>query len=132
LVKTEIGEIAKAGGLLKVIIETALLSREEKVQACLAAREAGAHFVKTSTGFGPHGATTEDVELMRATVGKGLGVKASGGIRSLKSSMDMLKAGATRIGTSTGVKIVKEGWNEGRDEGTGQVTSRKGRGTSLR
>ncbi len=115
-VENEIREISKAGGLLKIIIETGLLSREEKVQACIVAREAGAHFVKTSTGFGPGGARAEDVSLMRETVGEEMGVKASGGIRSLKSAMEMLQAGATRIGTSTGVKIVKEGCDEPTDE----------------
>jgi deoxyribose-phosphate aldolase len=122
-VENEIREISRAGGIVKVIIEAALLSQDEKVQACILAREAGADFVKTSTGFGPGGATAEDVALMKATVGEDLGVKASGGIRSLKAVMEMLRAGATRIGTSTGVDIVKEGCNGPSDESTGQVAA---------
>ncbi|HXO60819.1 MAG TPA: deoxyribose-phosphate aldolase [Candidatus Acidoferrales bacterium] len=94
--------------ILKVIIETALLSEEEKVRACRAARDARADFVKTSTGFSTSGATLGDVELMRCEVGGEMGVKASGGVRTLDDLMNMVDAGATRIGTSNGVKIVQE------------------------
>jgi deoxyribose-phosphate aldolase len=93
----------------KVILETALLGDDEKVRACNAAREAGAHFVKTSTGFGPGGATAEDVALMSRTVAAAnMGVKASGGIRNFEDAQKMIRAGATRIGASSGVQIVKE------------------------
>ena len=94
--------------ILKVIIETALLSEEEKVRACRAARDAGADFVKTSTGFSTAGATVADVALMRREVGREIGVKASGGVRTLDDLLAMVDAGATRIGTSNGVKIVQE------------------------
>lgn len=94
--------------ILKVIIETALLTEEEKVRACRAAREARADFVKTSTGFSTSGATIGDVELMRREVGREMGVKASGGVRTLDDLLNMVDAGATRIGTSNGVKIVEE------------------------
>ena len=86
--------------LLKVIIETALLTDEEKVRACLASKNAGADFVKTSTGFSKGGATVEDVNLMRRTVGKALGVKASGGVKGIEDARKMFEAGATRIGAS--------------------------------
>lgn len=92
--------------ILKVIIETSLLNDAEKVLACQAAVEAGADFVKTSTGFNGGGATAADVALMRATVGPDLGVKASGGVRSLETAQQMIAAGATRIGTSSGIAIV--------------------------
>ena len=92
--------------MLKVIIETALLTGEEKVLACQIAQKAGAHFVKTSTGFSTGGATVEDVSLMRKTVGPKMGVKAAGGIRSYNDAVAMIKAGATRLGTSSGVAIV--------------------------
>lgn len=92
----------------KVIIETALLSTEEKVRACLAAKKAGADFVKTSTGFSKGGATVADVALMRRTVGSELGVKASGGVKGLDDVRKMVEAGATRIGASVGVKIAQE------------------------
>jgi deoxyribose-phosphate aldolase len=92
--------------LLKVIIETALLNDDEKVLVCQIAKDAGADFVKTSTGFSHHGATVKDVMLMRRTVGPKLGVKAAGGVRSFEDAVAMIKAGATRIGTSSGVKIV--------------------------
>ena len=92
--------------VLKVIIETALLTDDEKVIACQLAKKAGADFVKTSTGFSHHGATVNDVKLMRRTVGPKLGVKAAGGVRSLNDAVEMISAGATRIGTSSGVKIV--------------------------
>lgn len=93
--------------LLKVIIETALLSDEEKVGACRSARAAGADFVKTSTGFAEGGATVEDVRLMRETVGPELGVKAAGGIHTYAEAMSMIEAGASRIGASRGVQIVE-------------------------
>ena len=93
---------------LKVIIETALLSEDEKVKACTLAKQAGADYVKTSTGFGPGGATTGDVALMRRVVGRGIGVKAAGGIRDLAAAEQMIAAGATRVGASAGVKIAQE------------------------
>jgi len=96
-----------SGAILKVIIETALLSDAQKVIACEAAVEAGADFVKTSTGFNGGGATVEDVALMRRTVGPQVGVKASGGVRSLADAQAMIAAGATRIGASSGIAIVK-------------------------
>ena len=92
----------------KVIIETALLSDDEKVRACEAAKNAGADFVKTSTGFSKGGATVADVALMRHTVGSDLGVKASGGVKSMADARAMVEAGATRIGASVGVKIAQE------------------------
>ncbi|RYG74736.1 deoxyribose-phosphate aldolase [Lentibacillus lipolyticus] len=99
-------ETAKGSALTKVIIETSLLTEEEKVRACQLAREAGADYVKTSTGFSGGGATVEDVRLMRETVGSDMGVKASGGIRDTKTVRAMIEAGATRIGASSGVAIV--------------------------
>ena len=96
------------GVLVKVIIETALLTDEEKVRACLASKNAGADFVKTSTGFAKGGATVEDVSLMRRTVGSALGVKASGGVKGIEDARAMFEAGATRIGASVGVKIAQE------------------------
>jgi deoxyribose-phosphate aldolase len=102
-------EKSRAGGaLVKVIIEAALLSDDEKVKACVISKVAGADFVKTSTGFGPGGATAADVALMRRVVGPDMGVKAAGGVRDLKSAQAMLEAGADRIGASVGVKIVQE------------------------
>lgn len=92
---------------VKVILETALLTLEEKRLACEAAVEAGAQFVKTSTGFGPGGATLEDVKLMREVVGPKIGVKASGGIRNTATALAMIAAGATRLGTSSGIAIVQ-------------------------
>ncbi len=92
----------------KVIIEAALLTDEEKVSACALARAAGADFVKTSTGFGPGGATVADVALMRRVVGSEMGVKAAGGVRDLEGLKAMVAAGATRVGASAGVKIVQE------------------------
>ncbi len=100
--------VHESRAILKVIIETALLSEEEKVRACRAARDAGADFVKTSTGFSTAGATAADVALMRREVGREIGVKASGGVRTLDDLLAMVDAGATRIGTSNGVKIVQE------------------------
>src|SRR5215207_7754297 len=96
------------GVLCKVIIETALLTDEEKVRACLASKNAGADFVKTSTGFAKGGATADDVTLMRRTVGRNLGVKASGGVKGIDDARKMFEAGATRIGASVGVKIAQE------------------------
>jgi deoxyribose-phosphate aldolase len=95
------------GAIVKVIIETALLTDEEKVIACLLSKEAGADFVKTSTGFAKSGATVEDVQLMRRVVGPAIGVKAAGGIRTREDATAMVKSGATRLGASAGVKIVK-------------------------
>jgi deoxyribose-phosphate aldolase len=92
----------------KVIIEAALLSDEEKITACTLAKAAGADFVKTSTGFGPGGATVADVALMRRVVGDQMGVKAAGGVRDLESLEAMVAAGASRVGASAGVKIVRE------------------------
>ena len=107
----DIAAVAEAvhasGAILKVIIETALLDDAQKVLACESAVEAGADFVKTSTGFNGGGATAEDVALMRRTVGPDLGVKASGGVRSLADAQAMIAAGATRIGASSGIAIVK-------------------------
>ena len=96
------------GVITKVILETALLTDEEKVTACTIAKAAGADFVKTSTGFGPGGATTADVALMRRVVGDEMGVKAAGGVRDLGQVKAMMAAGATRIGASAGVRIVRE------------------------
>lgn len=105
---TAVADVVHAGGaILKVIIETGLLTDEQKVIACEAAVEAGADFVKTSTGFNGGGATPEDIALMRRTVGPDLGVKASGGVRSLADAQAMIAAGATRIGASSGIAIVK-------------------------
>lgn len=109
LVKRDIEAVvnaAKGKALVKVIIETCLLTDEEKVKVCTVAKLAGADFVKTSTGFSTGGATPEDVKLMRETVGPHMGVKASGGVRDYASAVRMIKAGATRLGTSSGVKIV--------------------------
>lgn len=98
---------ARGKAIVKVIIETCLLNDEEIVKACKIAKEAGADFVKTSTGFSTGGATIKDVALMRKTVGQDLGVKASGGVRSLEDVEKLIDAGATRIGASSGVEIVK-------------------------
>ncbi len=108
LVKNDIAEIVKASGNVpvKVIIETCFLTDEEKVTACKLAKEAGAAFVKTSTGFGSGGATVDDIKLMRQTVGKEMGVKASGGIRTLADALVLIEAGASRLGTSNSVAIV--------------------------
>ena len=97
----------KGSAIVKVIFETALLTDEEKIIACEISRDAGAEFVKTSTGFGPGGATTDDVALMRRIVGVELGVKASGGIGNRESAAQMIAAGATRIGASAGVRITR-------------------------
>jgi deoxyribose-phosphate aldolase len=103
-------EVCEEGGTIsKVIIEAALLTDDEKVRACELAKKARANFVKTSTGFGPHGATVEDVTLMKHTLGgAGIGVKAAGGIRTFEDARKMIIAGATRIGTSAGIKIVQQ------------------------
>lgn len=108
-VKNEIEELKKVAGdkILKVIIETCLLTDEEKVRACKLAKAAKADFVKTSTGFSKGGATVEDVKLMRETVGSDMGVKASGGVKTKEDLVAMINAGATRIGTSHGVDLVK-------------------------
>ena len=101
-------KVAHAHGIIvKVIIETALLSDEEKTIASLTSKEAGADFVKTSTGFAGGGATVHDVELMRKAVGPQMGVKASGGVRTYEDATNMIRAGATRIGASAGVKIIQ-------------------------
>ncbi len=93
--------------LVKVIIETAYLTRKEKIKACEIIRDVGADFVKTSTGMAPGGATVEDIQLIREIVGPSIGVKASGGIRTVEFAMDLLDAGASRLGTSTGVALVE-------------------------
>ncbi|USK90847.1 deoxyribose-phosphate aldolase [Rossellomorea marisflavi] len=98
---------SKGKALSKVIIETCLLTDEEKVKACKLAVEAGADYVKTSTGFSTGGATVADITLMRKTVGPDIGVKASGGVRSLEDAQNMIEAGATRLGASSGVKIMQ-------------------------
>jgi deoxyribose-phosphate aldolase len=112
LVERDIATVARTchagGALLKVIIEAALLTDEEKVIACQLAKAAGADYVKTSTGFGPGGATVHDVALMREAVGPKLGVKAAGGIKSYDDAQAMIAAGATRIGASAGVEIVRQ------------------------
>ena len=110
-VRRDIEEVVKAAGsraLVKVILETCLLTDDEKRIACRVCREAGAAYVKTSTGFSTGGATAADVRLMRKEVGDSMGVKASGGIRSLKDAEEMAAAGADRIGTSSGIAIVRE------------------------
>lgn len=109
-VKRDIEAVVKAAAgkaLVKVIIETCLLTDEEKVKACQAAKEAGADFVKTSTGFSTGGAKVEDIRLMRETVGPDMGVKASGGVRDFEKAQAMIEAGATRIGTSSAAGIVE-------------------------
>jgi deoxyribose-phosphate aldolase len=112
IVKADIQGVVSAshghGAIVKVIIETALLDDTQKVLACRLAQDAGADFVKTSTGFSKAGATAADVTLMRRTVGKSMGVKASGGIRTLDDLKDMVAAGATRIGASASVRIMHE------------------------
>lgn len=109
LLEDDIGAVLDVCGesaLLKVIIETALLTEEEKVQACKSAQKVGAHFVKTSTGFSHHGATFQDVALMRGVVGSEMGVKAAGGIRSYEDALEMIRSGASRLGSSSGAKIL--------------------------
>ena len=109
LVEKDIRAVVEAakGTLVKVIIETCLLTDDEKVKACQIAQKAGADFVKTSTGFSTGGATVADVALMRKTVGPDMGVKASGGARSYEDALAFIKAGATRIGASSGVAIME-------------------------
>lgn len=108
-VEDDMRAVVEASGdkLVKVIIEACLLTDEEKVRACQLAVKAGVDFVKTSTGFSTGGATISDVKLMRQTVGPDIGVKAAGGARSLEDAMAFIEAGATRIGTSAGVTIMK-------------------------
>ena len=106
-------DAAKGKALVKVIIETALLTDEAKVKACELAKEAGADFVKTSTGFSTGGAKVADIRLMRETVGPDMGVKASGGVHNAEEALAMIEAGATRIGASTGVAIVSGTTGEG-------------------
>ena len=103
----EVVDAARHKAAVKVIIETCLLTEEEKVKVCQICKDTGADFVKTSTGFSSGGATKEDVALMRKTVGEEMGVKASGGVRTKESAEEMLAAGATRLGTSSGIEIVK-------------------------
>ncbi|HLH44163.1 MAG TPA: deoxyribose-phosphate aldolase [Bryobacteraceae bacterium] len=109
-VRQDIGAVVAAahseGAMIKAILETGLLDDTQKEEACRLAKQAGADFVKTSTGFGPSGATAADVALMRRAVGPEMGVKASGGIRTLSELKSMVAAGATRIGTSSGVRII--------------------------
>lgn len=107
-VEEEIRQLKAVAGskVLKVIIETCLLTDEEKIRACVASKNAGADFVKTSTGFSTGGATAHDVALMRKTVGPEMGVKASGGVRTHEDLIAMVEAGANRIGTSNGTKII--------------------------
>ncbi|MCG2725600.1 MAG: deoxyribose-phosphate aldolase [Elusimicrobia bacterium] len=97
---------ATCGKILKVILETSYLSKEEKIRACILAKEAKSDFVKTSTGFGSGGATVEDIALMRETVGLEMGIKASGGIKDANVAQAMIKAGATRLGTSASIAII--------------------------
>lgn len=110
LVREDIEAVVNAANnkTVKVIIETSLLTDDEKQKACELAMEAGADFVKTSTGFSTGGATVKDVELMKSVVGDKLEVKASGGVRDLDTAKEMIHAGATRLGTSSGIKIVNE------------------------
>lgn len=103
----QIVEAAKDKAIVKVIIETCLLTDEEKIQACELSQKAGADFVKTSTGFSTGGATVHDIVLMRKTVGAEMGVKASGGVHTHEEALAMVEAGATRIGASAGVKLLK-------------------------
>ena len=107
-IQTVVQTAHNQGAIVKVILEMALLSRREKILSCLLCKAAGADFVKTSTGFGPGGATIEDVELMRRVVGADMGVKAAGGVRTLSEAMSMIRAGANRLGSSAGVKIMQE------------------------
>lgn len=107
-VEDDISQVVALGVPVKVIIEACDLLNEEKVMACELAKRAGAAYIKTSTGFGRYGATVEDVRLMRRIVGDDVGVKAAGGISTLGAAKDMIEAGATRIGTSHGVRIMRE------------------------
>jgi deoxyribose-phosphate aldolase len=108
-VEDDIRQVVKAvegQAIVKVILETGFLNNDQKSAACRIAEQAGAHYVKTSTGFGPGGANAEDIRLMRASVSDHIGVKASGGVRDLRTAMAMIEAGASRIGTSSGVAIM--------------------------
>ncbi|MFC0212051.1 deoxyribose-phosphate aldolase [Paenibacillus chartarius] len=108
-VRNDIAHVVEAvsgSAIVKVIMETGFLSDEQIVAACKLSEEAGAHFVKTSTGFGPGGATVEHIRLMRASVSPSIGVKASGGVRDAQAAQAMIEAGATRLGTSSGVAII--------------------------
>lgn len=109
VVRNDIHQVVTAaqGRTVKVIIETSLLNQEDKILACQLSKEAGAHFVKTSTGFGGGGATVEDVRLMKSTVGDSLQVKASGGVRDRATAEALIDAGASRLGTSSGVQLVR-------------------------
>ena len=106
-------EACKGQAVVKVIIETGFLTEDEKIKACVLSKQAGADFVKTSTGFGKGGATVEDIALMRKTVGPEMGVKASGGVRNLETAKQLIAAGATRLGASASIAIVTGGENEG-------------------
>jgi len=103
----EVVETAKGKAIVKVIIEACLLSDEEKIKACQLSQEAGADFVKTSTGFSSGGATVEDLKIMRSTVGPNMGVKASGGVRTKEDALNAIEAGASRIGASSSIAIVE-------------------------
>lgn len=120
LVLEDIKAVVKAadGKLVKVILETCLLTKEEIVKACELTVEAKADFVKTSTGFSTGGATEEDIRLMRQTVGPNFGVKASGGVRNYEDAMTMINAGATRIGASSGIKIMENKGDKSNDSNT--------------
>ncbi|HCU56900.1 MAG TPA: deoxyribose-phosphate aldolase, partial [Anaerolineaceae bacterium] len=122
LVARDIREVVtvahEANALVKVIIETALLTDDEKVVACLLAKEAGADFVKTSTGFSSGGATVHDVSLMRRAVGPNLGVKAAGGIHTHEEAEQLIAAGATRIGASAGIKIIQSDSTDNKPKST--------------
>jgi deoxyribose-phosphate aldolase len=106
-IEAVVGAAHQGGAIVKVILETALLDDIQKAVACTLSKSAGADFVKTSTGFGPHGATVQDVALLRRAVGPEMGVKASGGIRTIEDLKRMMAAGATRIGASSSVKIIE-------------------------
>jgi deoxyribose-phosphate aldolase len=109
-VRRDIGAVVEAAGRqahVKVILETCYLNDEEKTRGCLLSKQAGAHFVKTSTGFGKHGATLSDIALIRKVVGKDMGVKAAGGIRDYQSAVQMIEAGASRIGASASIAMVR-------------------------
>ena len=114
-IREDISEVVQAasayGAIVKVILETCLLTKDEIQEACLLAKESGAHFVKTSTGFGSGGALAEDVKLMKSVVGDSMEVKASGGIRDYDTVMSMIEAGADRIGASASVAVMEEGRN---------------------
>ncbi|HNV69498.1 MAG TPA: deoxyribose-phosphate aldolase [Candidatus Ozemobacteraceae bacterium] len=116
LVKNDIARVVEAAGgnIVKVILETSLLNEEEKIKGCELSKAAGADFVKTSTGFSTGGATVDDIKLMRRVVGPSMGVKASGGVRDTKGAQEMIAAGATRIGASASVGIVKGTAAEGK------------------